>query len=120
MILFLFEAGLFPPIFLVIASYVECNRIIYIAMMLLAAGFGANHFVGVRVNTLDLAPNYAGAILSYVNGVATIVSFIFPILVGMIISDVRINSEILLFILKKIQWLSHYEYFEYLFFVMML
>lgn len=98
MVYFGFKAGLFPPFFLLIATYAECNRIVFVAMKLLASGFSGNHFVGLRVNPLDLAPNYAGAVLSMVNGIATSVTFMFPVLVGVIISDVRMkyiekNSE---------------------------
>ena len=57
-------------------------------MLMLAASFIGNHFAGVRVNPLDLAPNYAGTVISIVNGLATIVTFVFPIIIGMIISDV--------------------------------
>lgn len=90
---FSIEAGIFPPIFLVTATYTECDRVVFIAMELFAAGFGGNYWAGVLVNPLDLAPNYAGALLSYINGTATIVSFIFPVLIGIIISDVKINSN---------------------------
>lgn len=85
------KAGIFPPIFLVIASYAGCDRVIFIAMKLLASAFGGNYWAGVRLNTLDLAPNYAGALISYINGMGTIVTFIFPTVIGIIISDVRTN-----------------------------
>lgn len=83
--------------FLLFAAYTECNRVVFIAMLLLTAAFGGNYWAGIRVNPLDLAPNYAGPLLSLVNGIGSIVTFIFPILVGLIISDVRIT---------KIQWLK--------------
>lgn len=91
-VLFLIEAGFIPPIFIITASYAECDRVVFIAMKLLASGFGGNYWAGVRLNPLDLAPNYAGALLSYINGIGSIVTFIFPILIGIIISNVSISN----------------------------
>lgn len=97
-VLFSIEAALFPAVFLLVASFAECDRLVFMMMLMLTAGFGGTHFVGVRVNPLDLAPNYAGALLSYINGMATIVTFIFPIFTGIVISDVRISSITFLFL----------------------
>lgn len=84
-------AGIVPPILLIIISNAECNRFVFITLIILAAVFKAAYFPGMRVNTLDLAPNYAGALMAYTNGIGCIGSFIFPGITGMIITNVSFN-----------------------------
>ena len=86
---FLIAVGIVPPILLIAVSYEECNRIVFIVLIVLIGSFWAGYYPGMRVNILDLSPNYAGALLAYTNGVGVIASFIFPGITGMIITDVR-------------------------------
>lgn len=86
---FLIAAGIFPPILLIVATYAECNRTIFVILIILTAGFMGAYYPGMRVNTLDLAPNYAGILLAYTNGIGSNGSFIFPGITGMIITNVR-------------------------------
>lgn len=81
-------AGIIPPILLIVATYAECNRVVFVLIIILTAGILAGYYPGMRVNTLDLAPNYAGALLAYTNGIGSNGSFIFPGITGMIITDV--------------------------------
>lgn len=89
---FLFAAGLVPPILLVIISNAECNRTAFITLIILAAIFRAAYFPGMRVNILDLAPNYAGALMAYINGVGCIGSIIFSGIAGIILTNVSTNT----------------------------
>lgn len=73
---------------LVIISNAECKRNVFIILIILAAAFKAAYLSGTRVNTLDLAPNYAGELMAYSNGIGGIASFIFPGITGMIITHV--------------------------------
>lgn len=82
-------AGIIPPILLIVASYAECNRIVFVILIILTAGLMGCYYAGMRVNTLDLSPMYAGELLAYTNGIGCIGSFIFPGIAGMIITDVR-------------------------------
>lgn len=72
-------------------SYAECSHIACINLLIITAGFMGAHYPGIRINTLDLAPNYAGTLLAYANGIASIGSFVFPGIIGMIITNVRSN-----------------------------
>lgn len=113
---FLIAAGIIPAILLVVASHAECNRIAFITLLIINGGFSGGYHAGMRVNILgksmeeikanfvfrapldyiwigfllDLTQNYAGALLAYTNGIGSNGSFIFPGIIGMIITDVSI------------------------------
>lgn len=54
----------------------------------LALGFMGNYFPGLRVNILDLSPNYAGSIMAVTNGIGAFSGMAAPTCVGMMIPDV--------------------------------
>lgn len=45
-------------------------------------GFMGTFYPGMKVNALDLAPNYAGTIMAITNGIGAITGIITPLLVG--------------------------------------
>lgn len=57
-----------PGIFLVIASFSGCNRIMAVIMFTIAMGFMSAFYSGIKANNLDLSPNFAGAIMALTNG----------------------------------------------------
>lgn len=81
-------AGFGPAIFIVAASYFECNSTGVIAMFCLGMGFMGTYFAGLKVNCVDLAPNYAGVIMAIANGMGGVMGIIVPIVVGVIAKDV--------------------------------
>lgn len=76
-----------PAICIILASYAGCNRsaamIYFIASMALMGGF----YSGMKVNALDLAPNYAGSLTSLVNSTSTLAGIITPYLIGLLTPD---------------------------------
>lgn len=90
----LFEAGIFPAIFVVAASYAECNRVLVVVFFVLSMGFLGNYYPGMRVNALDLSPNYAGSIIAVTNGFGSVTGIVAPVFVGLMIPDVRTKQNI--------------------------
>jgi ACS family sodium-dependent inorganic phosphate cotransporter len=48
------------------------------------------YFPGMKVNALDLSPNYAGTLMALVNGIGAIAGIVTPYLVGVLTPDVSI------------------------------
>lgn len=81
-------ASIFPAIFIVIASYAECNRVYVVASFTLAMGFMGNFYPGMKVNSLDLSPNYAGSLMALSNGLGALTGVAAPTFVGIMTPDV--------------------------------
>ncbi|XP_057660211.1 sialin-like isoform X2 [Diorhabda carinulata] len=85
--LFTTIASLGPAIFIMIASYSGCDRYLTVAMFTIAMGFMGPFYCGMKVNALDLAPNYAGTLMAIVNGIGAITGIIAPYLAGALTED---------------------------------
>lgn len=70
------------------ASYAGCDRIVVVAMFTVAMGFMGTFYCGMKVNALDLAPNYAGTLMAIVNGIGAVSGIITPYLIGALTEDV--------------------------------
>ncbi|CAG9763216.1 unnamed protein product [Ceutorhynchus assimilis] len=75
-------ASMGPAVFILIASYVGCDRVLAVTMFTIAMGFMGTFYCGMKVNALDLSPNYAGTIMAIVNGIGGLTGIIVPYLVG--------------------------------------
>ncbi|XP_019869672.2 putative inorganic phosphate cotransporter isoform X5 [Aethina tumida] len=71
-----------PAIFIIIASYSGCDRMLAVWMFTIAMGFMGTFYCGMKVNALDLSPNFAGTLMAIVNGVGAITGIIAPYLAG--------------------------------------
>nr|CAI5840232.1 unnamed protein product [Callosobruchus analis] len=47
-----------------VASYSGCDRYLTVAMFTIAMGFMGTFYCGMKVNALDLSPNYAGTLMA--------------------------------------------------------
>jgi ACS family sodium-dependent inorganic phosphate cotransporter len=65
-----------PGVFLVIASFSGCDRMIAVLFFTIAMGFMGAYYSGMKANNLDLSPNFAGAIMALTNGIGAIVGII--------------------------------------------
>lgn len=52
-------------------------------------GFMGNFYPGMKVNTIDLSPNYAGSLMALTNGLGAITGIAAPTFVGFMIPNVR-------------------------------
>ncbi|XP_070490732.1 putative inorganic phosphate cotransporter [Chironomus tepperi] len=73
-----------PGIFLIIASFSGCNRIMAVIMFTIAMGFMSAFYSGIKANNLDLSPNFAGAIMALTNGWGAVIGIITPYMIGVL------------------------------------
>lgn len=92
----LFSVG--PGIFIVAASYAGCDRALVVALFTIAMGIMGTFYPGMKVNSLDLSPNYAGTLMALTNGIGAITGILTPIIVGYMTPDVGYNNLFLNFI----------------------
>lgn len=79
-----------PGIFMVFASYAGCDRSLVLVMFLLGIGSMGTFYSGLKANSLDIAPNYAGVIMAVANGLGGFTGVIGPALVGFIAENVNL------------------------------
>ncbi|KAI5652003.1 major facilitator superfamily domain-containing protein [Phthorimaea operculella] len=76
-----------PGIFLVLASYSGCNRIEAVFLFIASMAFMSGFYSSVKINAMDIAPNYAGTCSAIVNGVAGIAGIVTPTVMGVLTPD---------------------------------
>lgn len=96
-----FLAAIFPALFVVAASYAGCDKLLVVLSFLLAMTFMGNYYPGMRVNVLDLSPNYAGTVISISNGVGSLSGVVVPTFIGIMTPNV---IQTLFHIWKTIYW----------------
>lgn len=64
-----------------------------VGMFTIAMGFMGTFYCGMKVNALDLSPNFAGTLMAIVNGIGAISGIFTPYLVGALTEDVCKNSN---------------------------
>jgi MFS transporter, ACS family, solute carrier family 17 (sodium-dependent inorganic phosphate cotransporter), other len=72
----IFTASFFPACFIVAASYAGCDETLVIILFTLAMGTMGGFYPGMKVNALDLSPNYAGSLMALTNGIGATTGFI--------------------------------------------
>lgn len=85
-------ASMGPALFIILASYSGCDRTLAVTMFTLAMGCMGTFYCGMKVNALDLSPNYAGAIMAVVNGIGGLTGIIVPYLVGALTENVSTST----------------------------
>lgn len=61
-----------PGIFLVFASYGGCDKVVAVSLFTVAMAFMGAYYSGMKVNALDLAPNFAGTLMGITNGIGAL------------------------------------------------
>lgn len=87
--LFTSFAAVGPAIFIVGASYAGCDQVLVVVLFTIAMGIMGTYYAGMKVNTLDLSPNYAGTLMAITNGFAALTGIAGPYIVGVMTPDVR-------------------------------
>ncbi|KAK4874653.1 hypothetical protein RN001_014013 [Aquatica leii] len=80
-------ASIGPGIFILAASYAGCDRILTVTFFTIGMGFMGTFYCGIKVNPLDLSPNFAGTIMAIVNGLGALSGIITPYLAGALTED---------------------------------
>ncbi|CAK1547117.1 unnamed protein product [Leptosia nina] len=76
-----------PAICIVLASYAGCDRFAAVAYFIASMALMGGFYSGMKVNALDLAPNYAGSLTAMINGTSTLSGIITPYLIGLLTPD---------------------------------
>ncbi|XP_044732430.1 putative inorganic phosphate cotransporter isoform X2 [Chrysoperla carnea] len=77
-------ASVGPAVFIIWASYAGCDRIMVVVLFTIGMGLMGAFYPGMKVNGLDLSPNYAGTVMAMVNGIGAFTGIITPYLVGLL------------------------------------
>jgi hypothetical protein len=58
-----------------------------VALLTIAVGVNSAAYLGFGLSHIDLSPNYAGTMMGISSSIATIMSIVAPMLVGLIVTD---------------------------------
>ncbi|XP_050591921.1 putative inorganic phosphate cotransporter [Bombus affinis] len=75
-------ASLGPGAFIIGASYAECDRITVVIMFTVGTTLMGTFYPGMKVNALDLSPNYSGTLMALVNGIGAFTGILTPYIVS--------------------------------------
>jgi ACS family sodium-dependent inorganic phosphate cotransporter len=81
-------ASLGPGAGIIAASYAGCDRIAVVTLITIGTALMGTFYPGMKVNALDLSPNYAGTLMALVNGIGATAGIVTPYLVGVLTPDV--------------------------------
>ncbi|XP_072931562.1 putative inorganic phosphate cotransporter [Epargyreus clarus] len=73
-----------PGICIILASYSGCNTTLAVFWFIAAMTLMGAYYSGMKINALDITPNYAGTTTAMVNGIAAISGIITPYLIGLL------------------------------------
>ena len=79
-----------PGFFMIGASYAGCDQVTVMILFALSKGFMGFLYSGIKMNTIDLSPNYAGVINALCNGFGAISGFMAPYVVGLLTTNVYV------------------------------
>ncbi|KAK5640839.1 hypothetical protein RI129_009386 [Pyrocoelia pectoralis] len=90
-------ASMGPAVFIVAASYTGCDRYFAVALFTIAMGLMGTFYCGMKVNALDLSPNFAGTLMALVNGIGAVSGVITPYLIGALTTEHTLKQWQLVF-----------------------
>ncbi|XP_014215960.1 putative inorganic phosphate cotransporter [Copidosoma floridanum] len=77
-------ASVGPAVFLIGASYAGCDRVAVVTAITAAMFLLGSSLPSVKVNVLDLTPNYAGSLMALTNCMASATGILTPYVVGLL------------------------------------
>lgn len=77
-----------PGAGLLAASYAGCDRPLVIGLFCVGMACMGPFYSSMKVNALDISPNYSGLVMSIVNGLGAVSGIFSPYIVGLLIPDV--------------------------------
>ncbi|XP_049869092.1 putative inorganic phosphate cotransporter [Pectinophora gossypiella] len=81
-----------PAILIILASYSGCDRLEAVTLFIVSMAFMAGFYSSVKINAMDIAPNYAGTCSAFVNGLAAVAGIITPYLIGLLTPDQTVQQ----------------------------
>lgn len=85
---FVFVAATGPGICIILASYSGCDTTLAVFWFVFAMTLMGAYYSGMKINPLDISPNYAGTTTAMVNGIAAISGIVSPYLIGLLTPEV--------------------------------
>ncbi|KAK3931590.1 Putative inorganic phosphate cotransporter [Frankliniella fusca] len=76
-----------PGVGLLAATYAGCDRTVVVALFCVGMALMGPFYSSLKVNALDISPNYSGLVMSIVNGLGAVSGIVSPSIVGLIITD---------------------------------
>lgn len=70
------------------ASYAGCDKIKVVSLFTIGMATMGFFYSSMKVNVMDLSPNYAGPAMAMVNGVGAVAGIVSPPLIGYLIPNV--------------------------------
>ncbi|XP_017300224.1 putative inorganic phosphate cotransporter isoform X3 [Diaphorina citri] len=80
-------ASVGPASGVILASYAGCDQILVVTLFTVGMAFMGFFYPSLKVNALDLSPNYAGTLMAIVNGIGAISGIISPYLIGILVPN---------------------------------
>jgi len=80
------------------ASYAGCDKIKVVVLFTIGMATMGFFYSSMKVNVMDLSPNYAGPAMAMVNGVGAVAGIVSPPLIGYLIPNVRVVYNVNFFI----------------------
>lgn len=77
-------ASVGPGLGVIAASYAGCDKVAVATLFTIGMAFMGFFYPSLKVNALDLSPNYAGTLMAIVNGIGAISGIITPALIGVL------------------------------------
>ncbi|RZF46751.1 hypothetical protein LSTR_LSTR002614 [Laodelphax striatellus] len=93
-------ASVGPAAGAVAASYAGCDKLLVAGLFTVGMAFMGFFYPSLKVNALDLSPNYAGTLMAFVNGIGAISGIITPTLIGYLITENTIQQW------RQVFWVS--------------
>lgn len=90
-------ASLGPAAFIIAASYASCDGTLVVTMFTIGMAMMGTFYPGMKVNGLDLSPNYSGTLMALVNGMGAFTGIITPYIVGVLAPDQTLSQWRLVF-----------------------
>ncbi|XP_034245145.1 putative inorganic phosphate cotransporter [Thrips palmi] len=85
--LFTTFACFMPGVGMLAAAYVGCDRVVVVTLFCIGMAMMGPFYCSLKVNALDIAPNYSGLVMSIVNGLGAVSGIVSPDIVGLLIPD---------------------------------
>jgi len=83
-----FSACIGPMLGTLAASYAGCDKIKVVALFTVGMATMGFFYSSMKVNVMDLSPNFAGPAMAMVNGVGAVAGIVSPPLIGYLIPNV--------------------------------
>lgn len=84
-----FSACIGPMLGTLAASYAGCDKIKVVVLFTIGMATMGFFYSSMKVNVMDLTPNYAGPAMAMVNGVGAVAGIVSPPLIGYLIPNVN-------------------------------